>query len=200
MIGLLDDAVRVMKAGGALYLYHLPSWGVTLGAHLRAKLQFQHWIAISMKNGFVRGRRLYPAHYSLLFFTKGQPATFERPRLPLEYCACGRTKKDYGGYLRILQEKGINLSDIWDDISPVRHRHKKRRKANELPLKVTERVVAISGARGLTYVDPFAGAGAGVLAAAKAGMIVKSCDIVPGNAAAQVRALDQMLKVRMVPQ
>ena len=38
-----------------------------------------------MKNGFARGKKLYPAHYALLYFTKGMPASFQRPKiLPLD--------------------------------------------------------------------------------------------------------------------
>jgi site-specific DNA-methyltransferase (adenine-specific) len=73
LVQVLDESVRVLDQGGTLYLYHLPIWGTRLGAHLETKLDFRHWIAISMKNRFVRGKRLYPAHYALLMLTKGTP-------------------------------------------------------------------------------------------------------------------------------
>lgn len=189
MAEVLDEAIRVLARGGALYLYHLPSWAVEFASHLGKTLEFRHWIAISMKNGFVRGRRLYPAHYALLFYSKGQPLAFRRPRVPIEYCKCGRTRKSYGGYLPIVKKKGVNLSDIWDDISPVRHRNHKHRSANELPSRIVERVVAISGRKKLLFVDPFAGAGSAVIAAARAGMRVKACDAVRANAVIQVKLL-----------
>jgi len=193
MVRLLNAAVRVLAEGGSLYLYHLPAWAIVFGAHLKGHLRFQHWIAVSMKNGFVRGRRLYPAHYGLLFFTKGNPTILNRPKLAVEYCQCGRTRKSYGGYLSIVQKKGLNLSDFWDDVSPVRHRRLKRRTANELPRTVTDRIVAISGGAGKTYIDPFAGAGSGILAAARAGMRIQACDIVRANVAAQITALEALL-------
>jgi site-specific DNA-methyltransferase (adenine-specific) len=189
---ILDEAVRILVDGGALYLYHIPVWALTFGAHLKTRLDFKHWIAVSMKNGFVRGKRLYPAHYALLFFTKGDPIAFNRPRIPVDKCECGRAKKDYGGYRQIVDEKGINLSDVWDDLSPVRHRSKKCRIANELPSKLTDRVVAISGGEGLIFVDPFAGGGSAVIAAAKIGMNVKACDIVRANCLLQARALERL--------
>lgn len=193
---ILAEAVRVLADGGALYLYHLPSWAIRVAGQLNASLTFQHWIAISMKNGFVRGRRLYPAHYALLFYTKGRAMNLNRPKLPVEYCECGRTKKDYGGYRHIVEEHGLNLSDIWEDISPVRHRRTKRRAANELPQKLTDRVVAISGGKGLVFVDPFAGGGSAVLSAAKANMTIKACDLIDDYAAIQVAALEQLKSVR----
>lgn len=186
---IIDEGVRVLANGGALYLYHLPSWAVQLVAHLGTALTFRHWIAVSMKNGFVRGKRLYPAHYALLFYTKGLPTSFQRPKVPVEYCDCGRTKKDYGGYKQIVEELGLNLSDIWDDISPVRHRSTKRRAANELPRRLTDRIVAISGGPDLMFVDPFAGGGSALLSAARARMRIQACDLVEANARIQVEAL-----------
>jgi site-specific DNA-methyltransferase (adenine-specific) len=179
---VLAEASRVLTTGGALYLYHLPIWAMRLGTVLEPALTFRHWIAVSMKNGFVRGRRLYPAHYALLFFTKGVPLSFSRPRLKPQTCRhCGGLVKDYGGYRGIIEEKGINLSDIWDDFSPVRHTNRKFRDANELQPGFFDRLLAISGSAGQLYVDPFAGAGAGLLAAARAGMRFQGCDLLAKN-------------------
>jgi site-specific DNA-methyltransferase (adenine-specific) len=179
---ILSECVRILADGGALYLYHLPAWAMRLGASVQDQLQFRHWIAISMKNGFVRGQHLYPAHYALLYFTKGQPTTFIRPKLSPAVCRhCGGTIKDYGGYRSIIEAKGINLSDVWDDISPVRHSNRKHRTENELPLTLTRRVVEISGRAGQVFVDPFAGSGSAVIAAVEQGMTFKACDIVEAN-------------------
>ena len=169
--------------GGTLYLYHIPAWAMRMGPHLeRLGLAFQHWIAISMKNGFVRGRRLYPAHYALLMFTKGKPKYFRRPKLKPQKCRhCGKYIKSYGGYLPIIEKKGINLSDFWEDVSPVRHKNTKHRTANELSSVIFERVVEISGHPNTLYVDPFVGSGSGVLASSAAGMRFAACDIVQEN-------------------
>ncbi len=77
--------------------------------------------------------------------------------------------KDYGGYKQHVQE-GINLSDVWEDLSPVRHSKYKTRKSNELPAELPRRVLEISGVPGGKFVDPFAGAGTTLLAARKKGM------------------------------
>jgi site-specific DNA-methyltransferase (adenine-specific) len=176
--GVALQSARVLAPGGALFLYHLPTWGLRIGALLQRHLEFRHWIAISMKNGFVRGNRLYPAHYCLLYFTKGTPAFFKRPRLPPELCrVCGKTVRDYGGYREIIESKGINLSDVWTDISPVRHKSTKTRRANELPLRMTNRILDIAGQRGKLFVDPFCGSGAAVVSAAAAGMQFVGSDL-----------------------
>jgi site-specific DNA-methyltransferase (adenine-specific) len=182
MTQILTESVRVLMPGGALYLYHLPYWAMRLGSVIDQRLTFRHWIAIAMKNGFARGDRLYPAHYGMLYFTKGEPVAFHRPKLRPAKCRhCGKLVKNYGGYTPIIEEKGINLSDFWDDLSPVRHRGTKLRAANQLPMRLTERVVKTSGQPGMVFVDPFAGTGSGVLAAVAAGMRFRATDIVQDN-------------------
>jgi site-specific DNA-methyltransferase (adenine-specific) len=168
---LIREMVRVLKPGGAFFLYHLPYWASRLSQELLGQLHFRHWIAIAMKNGFVRGNNLYPAHYALLYYTKGTPARFARPRLEPQLCRhCRGLVKDYGGYTGIIQSKGINLSDFWDDLSPVRHKNRKHRKANQLPLALTDRIVAIAGSSSGLLVDPFAGTGTSLISALQAGM------------------------------
>jgi site-specific DNA-methyltransferase (adenine-specific) len=89
--------------------------------------------------------------------------------------------RDYGGYRRLIEANGLNLGDIWDDVSPVRHASTKYRKANELPRLLTDRVIAISGSPGTTLVDPFAGSGSMVISAAGAGMHFLANDLVQEN-------------------
>jgi len=166
----------VLKDGGALYLYHIPKWAIKLSPYLETYLDFRHWIAVSMKNGFVRGEHLYPAHYALLYYTKGKPAAFTRPKVPKPVCSrCKKDLRDYGGYKKYV-EQGINLSDVWDDVSPVRHRKTKARTANELPPVIPERVITISGRSGGLIVDPFAGSGVTILAALSARMRFVAAD------------------------
>ena len=166
---VIEHSVRILKPGGALYVYHIPVWALRIGSVLDQSLNFRHWIAVSMKNGFPKGG-LYPAHYGLLFFTKGEPSRLNRPKIPAPRCrSCGEYIKDYGGYAEHVAN-GINLSDIWDDFSPVRHPANKNRTANELPLGLVRRILEISGVRGGLLVDPFVGSGTSLVAAREAGM------------------------------
>lgn len=192
---ILHESARILKPGGTLYLYHVPRWAMRIGALIENELEFRHWIAVSMKNGFVRGSRLYPAHYALLMFTKGKPAVFKRPKTSPSKCRhCGNLVKDYGGYRKIIEDKGINLSDIWDDISPVRHASTKHRSANELPSLLFERIMQISGSKGSLFVDPFAGTATGVLLAAKMGMHFACCDLLAANCEIVCNRLDAFQK------
>jgi site-specific DNA-methyltransferase (adenine-specific) len=158
----LDQLVRLLAPGGSLFVYNLPSWNIHIATHLERKLTFRHWIAVDIKYFFrIRGR-LYPAHYSLLYFCKGpKPKTFTPPRQPMVVCRhCGMELKDYGGYKDKLDPSGFNLSDVWSDLSPVRHhRYKRRQGLNELPVKMMDRIIDLASKPGDRILDPFAGSG-----------------------------------------
>ena len=176
------EAVRVLAPGAALYLYHLPKWALAIGGDLQRQLSLRHWIAIAMKSSYARGPRLYPAHYALLYFTKGPPAQFVRPKLAPKRCRrCDILIKDYGGYTDIIEQKGLNLSDVWDDLSPVRHPANKHRGANELPHQIPDRIVHISGVPDGMFIDPFAGAGSSLISAIQHGMRFRACDLLEAN-------------------
>jgi site-specific DNA-methyltransferase (adenine-specific) len=153
----------VLKPGGAIFLYNLPRWNLILGAFLiEEKLVFRHWIAISAKTGLPISGRLYPAHYGLLYFTKGKPKTFHRIRTPIATCRhCGHEIRDYGGHRSAMHPDGVSLMDFWDDIPPVRHKKYKssKRPSNALSTKLLDRVIEMSTNVGDIVLDPFGGSG-----------------------------------------
>lgn len=160
----IDECERVLKPGGSFYLYNLPKWNMPLGTYLmqEAGLLFRHCIAISIKLSLPISNRLYPAHYSLLYFAKGKPKTFRNIRTPIETCRhCGGEIKDYGGHRDKMNPKGVNLTDVWTDVPPVRHWKFKspKRKTNQLSTKLLRRVVEMSTEPEDLVLDPFGGAG-----------------------------------------
>jgi site-specific DNA-methyltransferase (adenine-specific) len=159
----IDECVRVLKPGGSFFLYNLPKWNIPLGYYLGTSgLQFRHWIAVSIKLLLPIPGRLYPAHYSLIYYSKGKPKTFRRIRTPIETCRhCGGEIRDYGGHRDAMNGKGVNLMDVWTDIPPVRHWKfkSKKRKANALSTKMLDRVVEMSTNEGDIVLDPFGGSG-----------------------------------------
>lgn len=168
----LDLAVNLLSPGGALWIYNLPKWNIIFGAYLMQKpeMLFRHQVAVSMKMTLPIQGKLYPAHYSLLYFTKGKPKFFKRPRTPFEVCRhCGKEIHDYGGHRNKMNPEGVNLTDVWTDICPVRHRKDKVRAANALPEKMLERVLTISSQEGDLVLDPFGGSGTTYAVAEKMG-------------------------------
>jgi len=157
----IEEGARLLSPGGAFFLYNIPKWNILNGALMsEIGLTFRHWIAIDIKFGMPIAGRLYPSHYSLLYYTKGKPRSFTRPRVPVPVCRhCGGDIKDYGGHRDKLNPEGLNLTDVWSDIPPVRHRTTKNREANELSEKLLERVITIASEPGDRVFDPFGGSG-----------------------------------------
>ncbi|WP_458124728.1 DNA-methyltransferase [Paenibacillus sp. Z3-2] len=155
------ECVNLLKEGGSLFIWNLPVWNTYIAEILNKHLTLRHWIAADVKYSLPIQNKLYPSHYALLYYTKGEkPSVFNTERRPLEVCRhCGGDIRDYGGYKDKLNPMGINLTDVWYDISPVRHSKYKTRTSNELPLKLLERVITLATNEGDTVFDPFGGSG-----------------------------------------
>jgi site-specific DNA-methyltransferase (adenine-specific) len=159
----IRECVRILKPGGSLFLYNLPKWNIIFGSYLlELGMDFRHWIAIELSLLLPIQGRLYPSHYSLIYYSKGKPNTFRKIRTPIELCRhCKGEIKDYGGHRKAMNPNGVNLKDIWTDVPPVRHKKFKSsdRKANALSTKVTDRVIEMSTLPGGIILDPFGGSG-----------------------------------------
>jgi site-specific DNA-methyltransferase (adenine-specific) len=157
----IDQAIDLLKPGGAFFLYNLPTWNTHFAHYISRQLNLRHWITVDIKFGLPIPNRLYPSHYSLLYFVKGNaPKTFNPDRLPIDTCPhCGGEQNDYGGYKSKMNPEGISLTDVWDDIPPVRHNKHLNRDANQLSLKLLYRVLGMATEEGDRIIDPFGGAG-----------------------------------------
>lgn len=157
----INECARVLKSGGAFFLYAIPERAIRFAHFMNERLSFRHWIALTMKGTYSRGKKLYPAHYSLLYYTRGEPKIFNKLRLPIPTCRhCGKEIKDYGGHRNKLNPEGLNLTDVWEDTSPNRHKKfKVRPGVNELKLMIPERAILISTNKGDLVLDPFGGGG-----------------------------------------
>lgn len=157
-----DKCVRLLKPGGSLFIWNLPKWNSYMAGFLNNRLTFRHWITCDIKYSLPIQGRLYPSHYSLLYYCKGdKPTTFKPDRLQMPICPhCLGDLKDYGGYKHKMNPKGINLPDVWTDIPPVRHaKYKKREGANELSVKLLDRIIEMASREGDLVFDPFGGSG-----------------------------------------
>ncbi|MDC7234428.1 MAG: DNA methyltransferase [Spirochaetales bacterium] len=157
-----DELCRTLKQGGSLFIWNLPKWNSELASHLNKRLYFKHWIAVDIKYSLPVKGRLYPSHYSILYYTKGKKASHFIPdRIPMQICPkCYGDLKDYGGYKSKMNSKGVNITDIWTDIPPVRHaKYKRRKNANELSIKVLDRIIEMASRPGDLVFDPFGGSG-----------------------------------------
>jgi site-specific DNA-methyltransferase (adenine-specific) len=157
----IAECSRVLKPGGAFFIYATPELAIRFANSMGERLNFRHWIALTMKGTYSRGKKLYPAHYALLYYTKGEPRTFNRLRVPIPTCRhCEGDIHDYGGHRSKLNPEGLNLTDFWEDTSPNRHaKFKVRPGVNELKLMIPERAILMSTVPEDIVLDPFGGGG-----------------------------------------
>lgn len=157
----LEGCISKLKQGGALYVYNIPRWAIYYSNFLNKFLTFRTWIAVDMTFSMPIPNRLYPSHYALLYYIKGKkPSRFTPPRTPIKTCVrCGKEQNDYGGYKKKMNPNGVNIRDVWTDIPPVRHSKYKTRDANELSIKLIDRILDISTHEKDLVFDPFGGSG-----------------------------------------
>jgi site-specific DNA-methyltransferase (adenine-specific) len=166
----LLQAIRVLKPGGALFLYHWPKMLMEIGSWLNTlkTIEYRSWIALTMKSGFPIKNRLHPAHYGILYYTKkGEKPTFNIVRSITPTCRhCGGETRDYGGYrskfVPYEDEDGIpwiQISDFWEDTHPARHEKSRQITVVELPLLIPERLILMASKAGDTILDIFGGSG-----------------------------------------
>lgn len=157
----LSECIRILRPGGSLFVYNIPKWATYYSEYLNKRLTFRSWVALDMKFSLPLSGRLNPTHYALLYYVKGlKPNVFHNPRIPIQTCRhCGGEIKDYGGYKNRMNPSGVNVSDVWLDIYPVRHKNTKNRAYNELPVKMLDRIISMSTNPGDVVFDPFGGSG-----------------------------------------
>ncbi|MDB5344238.1 MAG: methylase domain protein [Schlesneria sp.] len=181
------ECIRILKPGGSFFLYNIPKWNIQLGNFMMEQgLHFRDWITVDIKFGLPLAGRLYPSHYSLLYYSKGRHKTFHNIRTPIQTCRhCKGEVKDYGGHRDKMNPKGVNLTDVWTDIPPVRHWKFKttKRKANALSTKLLQRVIHMSTDAGDLVLDPFGGSGTTYAVAERMGrrwigMDMESTDVI----------------------
>src|ERR1044071_7306709 len=129
----LIEYERVLKPGGAMFILNLPKWSIWLADFLSrtGKLYLQNWIvwnSLPEPKGV-----LMPAHYALLYFTKGGQATC------FNYCSMENGWEPFAEAVfppdraDVCQRRGCvrkrrtsastwrgELTDIWHDIHRVR--------------------------------------------------------------------------------
>lgn len=182
------ELTRVLRPGGALFLYHWPFWLMQLGAYMQMlpALQYKSWIAMKMKAGFPIKNRLHPAHYGLLYFVKrGQRPTFNVVRHRTPTCRhCGKLTRDYGGYRKKFEkyedQEGIpwiQISDFWEDTRPARQDKTRSNQINELPLHIPERAMLMASNPGDIVLDVFGGGGSTFHAAQMHGRNWIGCEL-----------------------
>lgn len=181
----LEEACRILKPDGSLFVYNIPKLLTYTAAMLNDLAEFRHWIAWN-SNGQPLGKTMQPAHYGILFYTKTRASKFYDVRAPHKVCrVCDAYLKDYGGKERLRHKFGYQVSDVWDDIHRVRHRSKRiDSHPCQLPIHLIERLILMTTDEGDVVFDPFSGGGSAAVAARQMGRRYIGADIDAGYCAA----------------
>jgi len=173
----LAACIKLLRPSGALVVLNLPKWSIYHTRLLNRELFFQNWIiwdALSTPKG-----KIMPAHYSLLYYTKGPVGQFNQDpsltRIPRpDYCArpaCLRARQARG------QVETVALSDLWSDISRIKHRRDRDEHPCQLPEKLMRRIIELFSAPGDFVLDPFSGVGTTAVVAKELGRRYAAVDI-----------------------
>ena len=171
-LSLLQKFSRILKPGGALYLFGKPDCLDFID--YRPYLDLQARIVWYQPSRLAQGRKSYTNNYDVIcYFSKGKPKTFnlEDIRVPqlveLEHrrrCENVPSVKNGQYGKTVFNENGKNPGDVWGDIKQLTYKSKElvsRELLNTIqkPEKLIERLVKASSNPGDLIFDPFTGSG-----------------------------------------
>ena len=171
-LNLIKIFSRVLKAGGALYLFGKENCIDFID--YRPYLNLHKKIVWYQPSRLAQGRINYTNNYDLIcYFTKGKPKTFnlEDIRIPqlveLEHRKrCERVPSVTHGQFKKTKfnENGKNPGDVWGDIKQLTYKSKElinRDLLNTIqkPEKLFERIIKASSNEKDLVLDPFSGVG-----------------------------------------
>lgn len=171
-LNLIKLFSRVLKKGGALYLFGKPDCIDFID--YRPYLTLNSKIIWYQPSRLAQGRTNYTNNYDILaYFTKGKAKTFnlDAVRVPqlveLEHRKrCENVPSVTNGkyYKTKFNEDGKNPGDVWGDIKQLTYKSRELVGRNLLntvqkPIKLIERIVKASSNEGDLVLDPFAGVG-----------------------------------------
>ncbi len=163
----LGQCIRTLKPGGALYLINYPENNARLIPYLDAEMTFRRWLVWHFPAHITSPGNYTRSHYSILYYTKGEPAMFNRKDIlePYKNLTDARIKK--------LIKKGFTLSEPagrtpWDVLDHDIVRNTSKEKTShpcQIPLDILEMFIRASSNKGDTILDPFGGSGSTAAAA-----------------------------------
>jgi DNA modification methylase len=191
-----EDLLKVTSAGGAIYFMQREKNTERVLRTLRETgWTFQNLIIWKKKTSAVPGLHRYGKQYQIIAFaTKGKrPRTFHRLRIdpPLP-----------PGY-KYEREKGMYLTDVWDDIreltagyfagdEAIRADDGARFHKQQAPLALLVRIILSSTNVGDVVFDPFSGTGTTAAASVQLNRKAIALEIAPANVACIEQRIEEM--------
>ncbi|MBX2997369.1 MAG: site-specific DNA-methyltransferase [Caldilineaceae bacterium] len=180
----IAEVTRILRPGRTLAILNIPLWAIRHFLYMETILKFQNWIAWDALSFPVR--RIMPAHYAIICFSKGEPrplpgligeagkfAVMSAPDSfsPLQpmaegYClraGCIKQRNAFG-----FTDRG-GLTDLWWDIHRLKHNSRRVDHPCQLPPHLMYRLISIFTRPNETVLDCFNGAGTTSLTAHQMG-------------------------------
>ena len=171
----LSHLTRILKKGGTFFVVNIPSSSLEYFIFLNQKLTFQNWIIWDALSAPVK--KILPAHYSILFFTKGKKpkvfnykdgSTTNDPICePLNYGYCIRNSCINKRNKEIGTTK--LLTDLWTDVHRIKHNSLREDHPTLLPPKLVRRFITLFTNKEQLVLDCFNGVGTTSLVAQELG-------------------------------
>ena len=180
----IDEAIRVLKPTGSLYIFNTPYNSAFILQHLLARqMVYQNWITWDKRDGSTpNARRFARKSEIILFFTKTAAHTFNteaarEPYIRLERIALARKsglkyghKKNGEPRVWFPNPNGALVRDVWwfpSNKSDNRTNGKinKQFHPTQKPIELLKRIIAVSSNSGDLVVDCFVGSGTTAVAA-----------------------------------
>ncbi len=169
----LSELHRVLKPGHTLALLNVPQWAARHFSYLSSIMSFQAWIVWDAL-GFP-ARKIMPAHYAILCFSKGAPRTLpafngDEDLADLEYLR--HRKQLYCVRPACISRRRSQnvvdhspLFDIWSDVHRLTHNSQRVNHPCQLPPLLMRRLFALFTRKQEVILDCFNGAGTSTLVA-----------------------------------
>ncbi len=171
-LNLIKKFSRILKQGGALYLFGKPDCIDFID--YREYLSLQSRIVWYQPSRLAQGRKSFTNNYDVIcYFAKGKPKTFnlEHIRVPqlveLEHrkrCENVPSVKNGKYGKTVFNKDGKNPGDVWGDIKQLTYKSKELIGRDLLhtiqkPERLIERIIKASSNPGDMVIDPFVGSG-----------------------------------------
>ena len=167
----LAELNRVLKPGRTLAVLNIPLWAAQHYAYLSSTMEFQNWIAWDALSFPVR--KIMPAHYGILCFSKGTGRPLPGLVANSEKPSFLSSKKEFfcnrPGCVSRRGQKGkadpTELGDLWHDVYRLMHNSQRVSHPCQLPPLLMRRLYDLFTHEGEMVLDCFNGAGTSTLVA-----------------------------------
>lgn len=169
-----NELIRVLKPGKTCAILNIPLWSVRHFIHLNRIAEFHTWITWDGLSLPVR--KIMPANYSILCFSKGLPESFpgftrknhsifeDRSLKTLKEGYCLRSSCINNRINANIQDKET-ITDLWWDIHRLKHNASRLDHPCQLPPNLMYRLISLFTNKGDIVLDPFDGIGTTTLSA-----------------------------------